>query len=269
VRDKAVTAQERFHGIDFDYEVGSPHLRHRGQRRRIERDLMRLVTQAFARSGRCSVLEIGAGHGTFTQLLASTGSSVLVTEASAPSVERLRSQFQYNDHVEVFYDMEGDAVLRRGQDFDVIACISVLHHIPDYLAFVEKLVPLLRDGGSFYSAQDPLWYPRLRTSVRRSHDAAYLAWRATGGHLGRGVATRWRRLRGAYDDSKPSDLIEYHVVRQGVDEVAVSELLEKHFESVGIHRYWSTQAPALQWLGERSGAASTFTLQATGRRAVD
>ncbi|MFF1598853.1 hypothetical protein ACFVYV_15335 [Streptomyces mirabilis] len=81
-----------------------------------------------------------------------------------------------------------------------------------------------------------------------------------------GLATRVRRLRGRYDETNEADMSEYHVVRQGVDEVTLQKLLEPAFHDVEVQCYRSTQSGALQALGERFGPATTFGLFARNPR---
>ncbi|MFE2969352.1 hypothetical protein ACFXKC_37935 [Streptomyces sp. NPDC059340] len=59
---------------------------------------------------------------------------------------------------------------------------------------------------------------------------------------------------------------EYHVVRQGVDEVALQGLQAPVFHEVELQRYWSTQSGVLQALGERFAPDTTFGLFAQNRR---
>ena len=96
---------------------------------------------------------------------------------------------------------------------------------------------------------------------------AYLAWRLGQGNYARGLRTRWRRVRGVYSSSEPSDFEEYHVVRDGVDAQALCELLTPLFKEVRVVEYWSTQSPAFQWMGERLRLRSTFGVVALDRRA--
>jgi len=94
---------------------------------------------------------------------------------------------------------------------------------------------------------------------------AYMFWRIRQGNPKRGVGSQLRRLRGIYDESLPSDMIEYHVVRQGVDEGALEEMLRSGFQDVDPWFYWSTQSRWLQRLGERAGWTSTFGMTARKR----
>ena len=267
VSDPEAVAQHQSVGFGegFDYTAGSPHLRHRALRARVVGACQEAVRRVLARDGRCRVLEIGAGHGTFTEHVAALGAEVWVTEMSRASHDVLADRFAHNNRVHTVHDPDGTAGA-RGPEVDVVLAISVLHHIPDYLGAVEALLPRIAPGGAFVSYQDPLWYPRRSRLSFAVDRGAYLAWRVTRGDLGRGAASMVRRLRGAYDESNPSDMVEYHVVRQGVDERALAEVLAPHFGRVRVDRYWSTQAGWLQGLGEKVGPETTFGITATDRR---
>jgi SAM-dependent methyltransferase len=258
--------QERFHGEDFDYESGSPHLHHLGLRRWISGRLEALLGEAFPPQRVCRVLEIGAGHGAFTEVLAGLGAQVTVTEMSGPSARRLKARFRHNSNVDVRFDPTGSAVLDTGSAVDMAVCVSVLHHVPDYLGFLRKLAGLVDSGGTIVTYQDPLWYPRRRRRDIAVDRGCYYLWRLRQGELKRGISTRLRRLRGVYDESRPEDMAEYHVVRQGLDERAIVDLLGSTFTDVALHRYWSTQDPALQRLGEIFAPPNTFGVEARSRR---
>ncbi|MDQ1629040.1 MAG: hypothetical protein QOI54_2784 [Actinomycetota bacterium] len=259
--------QEEQHGAGFDYEPGSPHLRHPRLRNEIIGRIRALLAEQFERSGRCRVLEVGAGHGSFTDHIAATGAEVTVTEMSRPSLDVLERRFAWNPQVRLLYDADGEAVLQDPGRYDVVLCISVLHHVPDYLRFVDRLISKIDEGGSFASFQDPIWYPR-RSRLNMSADRwAYYAWRIGRRDLLRGIGTRVRRARKIYDESNAADMVEYHVVRQGVDDQQLLALLQDRFASVQEWPYWSTQLPSLQALGSRTGAATTFGLVARSRAA--
>jgi SAM-dependent methyltransferase len=258
--------QERFYGEGFDYESGSPHLRHAALRRRIVQRIEAAVVETFARHGRCRVLEVGAGHGSFTAVLAALGAHVTVSEMSGPSVRRLEKRFHHNSNVEVVFDPTGDGIVTGGLTVDMAVCVSVLHHIPDYLGFLSSAAGIVAPGGIVVTYQDPLWYPRRRRRDMAIDRGCYYLWRLRQGDLRRGVGTRLRRLRGLYDESRPEDMTEYHAVRDGVDELAVVGLLGSVFRDVTLHRYWSTNGPLLQRLGGAVAAPNTFGVEARDRR---
>jgi SAM-dependent methyltransferase len=253
------------HGEGHDYVVGSPHLRHATLRERIDDRISHAVLETLRRQAECSVLEIGAGHGSFTDTVVAAGGTATVTEMSRASFDYLTAKFDGNPEVRVVYDADGEAAFRESARYDVILLISVLHHIPDYFGTVTRLCDeLLRSGGTVITFQDPVWYPRQRSWERAVSWGAYFAWRMTQGELRRGLATRWRRLRGVYSDTESSDLVEYHVVRQGLDDLALADTFRARFSDVDIDRYFSTQSPRLQALGERFAPPNTFGITARG-----
>ncbi len=251
--------QQSAHGEGHDYAAGSPHIRHHALRSTIVATLQDVVGEVLDARGSCRVREVGAGHGVFTDHLVAIGAQVEVTEMSAPSARVLHDRFRHNSRVQVVLDQDGGSTARGGP-VDIVVCLSVLHHIPDYLSAVRYYVEQIAPGGAFVSFQDPLWYARRSRLSRLVERVAYLMWRLTQGEFRRGLATVGRRLRGELDEMKISDMVEYHVVRAGVDEVALQELLRAHFAAVRLVTYWSTQADWIQALGSRFGPPTTFGL---------
>jgi SAM-dependent methyltransferase len=265
-RSAAAKAQETTYGPGIDYVAGSPHLNHAQLQSWILGRMRGLVEGATTRPAPRRILEVGGGHGTFTEYLMDMGAEVTVTEISKASADVLARRFRRSAAVHVMYDPDGEAIFDLAANFDVAFCVSVLHHIPDYSRFISRLSQLIRVGGSLAAYQDPDWYPRRRRGDNLADRAAYFTWRVTQGDLQAGVRTRLRRMRGRYDDSLAADMTEYHIVRQGVDDLALADLLRSGFGEVEILRYWSTQAGVLQRLGEHLGVRNTFSIEATDRR---
>lgn len=255
--------QESGHGRDHDYTRGSPHLQHAELNAWVEATLLDAIRSATPEGGSAHVLEVGAGHGVFTEHLVGAGASVVVTEMSAPSVEVLRHRFAGVDRVCVVHDPTGDVPVEG--TFDAVVYVSVLHHIPDYVSAVTRIAERIRPGGVFVSMQDPMLFARQSRFTRIAARGMYLGWRITQGDLRRGVATTARRLRRVYDETEPSDMVEYHAVRGGVDEQALATALEQRFADVRILPYWSSQAGWAQRVGRRFCKPNTFGLVATGR----
>ena len=267
VRDAVARSQESSHGEGHDYTVGSPHLRHRALFERVNGAISDVVSDVVRREGSCDVLEIGAGHGSFTETVLAAGGAPTVTEMSKASYDVLTKKFKDVPHAVVLYDKDGSAPFRDGSQYDVILLISVIHHIPDYISLITRLCDTaLRPGGAVVAFQDPLWYPRQTRWARLVDTGSYLAWRVTQGEFRRGLKTRWRRLRGIYDESEPSDLVEYHVVRQGVDDQALRDLFTARFNDVRVYTYFSTQSPVIQSIGAKWLPHNTFGMVATDHK---
>jgi len=260
--------QEWAHPEDHDYETGSPHLKNARLKRQIKDSIEQAVSEQIRLRGSCLVLEVGAGHGDFTGTLIGAGARVMVTEMSGPAARRLQMIYSSCENVHVIHDDSGEWLSESQQLFDLVICVSVLHHIPDYLAFLEDAFDHTKTGGGFLSWQDPLWYPRRSWMNLNFERLCYFSWRITRGELRRGVKTRIRRLRGFLDESNPADMAEYHVVRNGVDEVKILQLTQLFFESTSHTEYFSTQSKAFQMLGDNKWARNTFGVFANGRRVL-
>jgi len=89
--------------------------------------IMDLISAVLGRS----VLEVGAGHGTFTELLMQDR-DVTCTELSPRCVEVRRSRFQGNQRVDVVL---GDvSAAEVGAPYESSVMINVLEHIEDDVA---------------------------------------------------------------------------------------------------------------------------------------
>lgn len=258
--------QDVGHADGHDYVSGSPHLKHAGLKKRVEDDIRTVVNAKVEQSGSCTVLEVGAGHGFFTETVLAAGGTVTATEMSQASAENLTKMFAADDRVQVIYDPEGSWLHATDKQFDVILCVAVLHHIPDYLGFIKLAFERIKKGGTFLSWQDPLYYPRRSRANLALEKVAYFAWRLTQGNLLVGLKTRLRRLRGTYDESNPSDMVEYHVVRDGVDEESIIGTASDYFETSQLTTYFSTYFGFLMWLDRSPAAHTSFRLLLSGKR---
>lgn len=139
--------------------------------------------------------------------------------------------------------------------------------MPDYEGTVRDLIARHPGpGGHLVSFQDPLWHLRVPRATRALDLALYLPWRLRRGNLLHGFKSRIRWWRKHYDDENPSDLVEYHVVRQGVDEAALLALLEPCFDEVELVTYWSSHTREGQRIGEAVGVRNLFGIVARGYR---
>lgn len=100
------------------------------------------------------LLEVGAGHGTFTELLAGGDRRVLAVDLSRRCAEVLRDRFADHAGVHVAHgDLSAAAV---DGPFDTVVMINVLEHIEDDTRLLDDLRGMLRPGGRLV-----LWVPAL------------------------------------------------------------------------------------------------------------
>lgn len=256
--------QESAHGSGYDYRAGSPHLKHAQLYDRLTDRIRGELRRVHARGLPLDILEIGAGDGAFVEPLLAVGAKVTATEMSRPSIEELDRRFGLNDAFDAVFDPEGSLAPLADRRFSVILYASVLHHIPDYLGAVTNAVDNhLAPGGCLLAIQDPLWYPSLPRGVKTTSDLMYLSWRLGKGNVTRGLASRLRRARKDLREDQPSDMVEYHVVREGVDQEAVRDALTPRFARVEVDDYWSTHSGLWQSVGARAGLKNTFAVWAT------
>jgi hypothetical protein len=190
------------------------------------------------------------------------GCDVTAVDMSGPSIEELQRRFGTNPRLKTVYNPDGtlDGV---DSEYTLLMLVSVLHHIPDYISFLREASQRIQKGGALLTLQDPAWYPRHRTS-HRVEQLTYFAWRLAQGNAIGGLQTRLRRIRGILDETNPSDMVEYHVVRDGVDEKMIMDFAREEFSDVKLIPYWSSHLGAAQHLGERIGLRSSFGIVAHG-----
>lgn len=93
------------------------------------------------------VLDVGAGTGTFTELLAREGRTIVAAEPQPGFAERLRSRFAGRQDVRVV--AEGADALRPevAGRFDAVVCFNVLEHVQEDGEAVARFHDLLHPGG--------------------------------------------------------------------------------------------------------------------------
>jgi len=254
--------QEAYYHSGIDYRRGSPHLAQLGLNDRLVEVLRGTVQRLAAQGLPLRVLEIGAGHGGFTMQALALGCDVTAIDMSRDSVEELKRRFGTNRKLHARYVPDGELRDVDG-DYTLLMCVSVLHHIPDYITFLRGASQRIVRGGALLTLQDPVWYSRHR-AAHRAERAAYFAWRLGQGNTKAGLQTRLRRMRGAFDEANPRDMVEYHVIRNGVDEEAVLTFAREAFGEATLIPYWSSQLGVAQRLGERVGLHNTFGIVAHG-----
>jgi SAM-dependent methyltransferase len=258
------TMQERAYEREDVYR-SSPHLRHAQTYQFLLRSLRDVMADIQSRSLPTTLIEVGAGAGGFVEPALAYGWQVTATDMARPAMAFLEAQYGHNAAFTPVLDLDGTLSVLGDQRFSIALYASVLHHIPDYESAIATTLRHLEPGGAFISFQDPLWYPTQPRGVRLFSEAAYLGWRlAHRGNYIAGVRARLRRAAGRHNAAEPADMVEFHVVRSGVNQHRLEEAFSSHFERFSVVPYWSTQGTLGQAAGERLSIANNFAILATG-----
>lgn len=246
--------------------LGSPHLRHRSINQMLRAQLLAALKDAQGRGLPRKLVEVGAGMGGFVELSLAIGWDVTATDMAPTSVDELGSRYGGNSRFRALLDGDGDLAALRDDQFSAALYASVLHHIPDYCKSIDDVLDRLLPGGALITFQDPLWYPGMSRFVKALGHWLYIGWRLSQGGVLKGAAARVRRARGKFDESNPRDMVEYHVIRDGVNQEELSRRFRTRFEQFAVVPYWSAHSALGQAVGERLGVANTFAIIGTGYR---
>lgn len=254
---------------EAEFVGGSPHLKHHTLTATMLGNVARIFERIRQKTESPEALDMGAGTGILTLPLLEMGASVTAVDATRALLDLLEARAA--DFKPRLTTVAGDIfeTLERyeksGQRFDFICASSFLHHIPDYSKLCRLSAALIRPKGVFFTFQDPLRYDTLSKGTYWLDRTSYFAWRLFQGNYVQGVKTRLRRLSGTYRSDLPEDIAEYHVVRNGVDQMAIKALFEAEDFTCEIQPYWSTQSSICQRLGSTLGLTNTFAVIATKR----
>lgn len=144
-------------------------------------------------------LDIGSGTGNLTRQLVALGARVTAADVSPACLTEVQARLGATGRVTtVMLDGVG---LKQFPDaaFDLVACYSVLHHVPDYLALVREMGRVLRVGGVAYidhERHDASWPPNAE---RNAFLREAVVWPAKTWRRFVRPASYWRRLRPLFE----------------------------------------------------------------------
>ena len=97
-------------------------------------------------------LDFGAGTGNLTGKLLGMGYHVTAVDISQEMCEILKKEYRnFLEAGKLIVVNSQIEDLSFGEDeFDLITCYSVLHHLPDYLGALQRLTVFLKKGGVMY-----------------------------------------------------------------------------------------------------------------------
>lgn len=108
--------------------------------------MLELIAEAV--SGRARVLEVAAGTGLVTPVLAKAAGAVIATDYAAAMVDRLREKVVATGSTNVeCRQADIYALPFEPGTFDAVVAANVLHLVPDLEAALAALIGMLRPGG--------------------------------------------------------------------------------------------------------------------------
>lgn len=135
------------------YELIHPEVYNRYEQRRIKSTL-KMVDNLVAddRVHAKRALDVGAGTGNLTVKLLQMGYKVTAIDISAEMCMLLEKKCRHylDDKKLVVINSPIEDVSFDRDEFDLITCYSVLHHLPDYVDAIQRLRGFLKKGGVMY-----------------------------------------------------------------------------------------------------------------------
>jgi ubiquinone/menaquinone biosynthesis C-methylase UbiE len=139
-------------------------------------------------------LDIGAGTGNLTRHLLDAGARVTAADISAGCLAEIRRRFGAGGRLQTaVLDGTGLSAFADGE-FDLVACYSVLHHVPDYASLVREMARVLRPGGVAYidhERHDASW----RSADREAFIREAVVWPPKTWRRFVRPSSYWRRLQ--------------------------------------------------------------------------
>jgi ubiquinone/menaquinone biosynthesis C-methylase UbiE len=132
------------------YELFHPEVYSRKEQQRIIDTLKK--ADGLVVDNQRKALDFGAGTGNLTGKLLSRGYAVTAVDISPEMCSTLRKKFKSQVDTEklVVVNAPVEDVNFGSGVFDLVACYSVLHHLPDYDGGLRRLCGFLKEGGAMY-----------------------------------------------------------------------------------------------------------------------
>src|SRR3990172_7763939 len=151
LREKIHEANIEVHRFEAQYyELLHPEVYGPQEQRRIASTL-KIVDNLIAGSRR-RALDFGAGTGNLTGKLLKMGYTVVSVDISAEMCAILRKRYKAYQEAQKLFVVNSslEDVPFESDEFDLITCYSVLHHLPDYEGALRRLSIFVRKGGVMY-----------------------------------------------------------------------------------------------------------------------
>lgn len=169
--DAAIARNVRaYDAVAATYDASHPEIFNPVEQARLA-GAVRDVLAACARTdGAPCVLDVGAGTGNLSAHFLEAGATVVSADVSPGCLRVMSERFRATGRHAVQLIDGRTLGAFADASFDVAACYSVLHHVPDYLALVAEMARVVRPGGLVYidhERHDASWHDPLRAQCMR------------------------------------------------------------------------------------------------------
>ena len=132
------------------YELLHPEVYGKSEQKRIFSTLLLVDRLIF--DNHKKALDFGAGTGNLTGKLLRMGYTVTAVDISAEMCAILEKKYRTYAEAKklVVINSSVEDVSFGRDEFDLITCYSVLHHLPDYADVIQRLAAFLKKGGVLY-----------------------------------------------------------------------------------------------------------------------
>ena len=145
----AIAHNRRAHdALGGAYDARHPEIFNAAEQQRLRTAVMRAVDLARpAAGGPVRALDAGCGTGNLTSHLIAGGAVVTAADVSSTFLDLVQRRFGGGGLAGVAKLNGTDLQPIADGSFDLVVCYSVLHHVPDYAAFVREMARVTAPGG--------------------------------------------------------------------------------------------------------------------------
>jgi ubiquinone/menaquinone biosynthesis C-methylase UbiE len=156
------------------YELIHGEIYSKGEQKRIDSTLKKIDN--LVTGNKKKALDFGAGTGNLTGKLLHMGYQVTALDISPEMCSLLKKKYRkyLKEKKLSVINSPIEHVSFAKDEFDLITCYSVLHHLPNYEEVIQKLSTFLRKGGVMYLDHESSFYCEKPTDADRFISNIYL-----------------------------------------------------------------------------------------------
>lgn len=169
--DAAIARNVRaYDAVAATYDASHPEIFNPVEQARLAAAVRDVLAACASPDGAPRVLDVGAGTGNLSAHFLEAAATVVSADVSPGCLRVMAERFRATGrHAVQLIDGRTLGVFADAS-FDVVACYSVLHHVPDYVALVGEMARVVRPGGLVYidhERHDASWHDPVRAQCMR------------------------------------------------------------------------------------------------------